>query len=293
MSEDLLPFMDGPWKLSMGLRRLELADWLCIDRHHAAQMRQRAALVTERRAEVIGCLPGSEAGCQEILDLLTAFLPARYPERWRMDGRFMVDRVEDRQIGLDSDLPLVTAGLLVQEDLCLMRKGTDGYVLAAAMLCFPSHWRLADKLGLPMAGIHQPVPGFADRLGPTADRFMATLDPDRPVWRANWTVAETDELFLPGHRAQRTFATDRTIGAQLFLRIERQTLRRLPRSGDVLFTIHTSVRPLQDAIVLPVHAQALASRIREMSDGMSRYKGFHQMGLPLLDWLDQMAVQPG
>lgn len=293
-----LPFLDGPWKLSMGLRRLDLDEWIRIDPAHAAQMRERDRLLRERRGEVAAMLPGSEAGCAETLALLAEFLPRRFPERWRLEGATMVDRVDGRRIALDSDAPLVVAGRLVQEDLCLMRPGADGYELAAAVLCFPSHWSLAEKLGRPMSGIHGPVPDFAQRLGSTVDRFMAMLDPARPVWRVNWAIAETDELFLPADRARRAFDPDGPVGSCLFMRLERQTLRRMPQSGDILFTIHTSVRPLDQVIARPDHAGALAARIREMPDRMARYKGFHLMGAPLLAWLDQLAgkaleAQPG
>ncbi len=274
----------------MGLRRLEPDDWLRVDDAHDAQMRLRDRLLAERRAEVAAALPGSEAGCAETLALLLEFLPERFPERWTRDGQVMVDRRNGRRVALDGEPPLVIAGRLVQEDLCLMRKGPDGYELSAAVLCFPSHWRLAEKLGRPMAGIHAPVPAFGERLGPTVDRFMAGLDADRPVWRVNWSITETDELFLPGDRAQRAFDPAEPVGSGLFLRLERQTLRRLPQSGDILFTIHTSVRPLGDAIVRPDHAAALAARIREMPERMSRYKGFHLMGMPLLAWLDRLAA---
>ena len=70
---------------------------------------------------------------------------------------------------------------------------------------------------------------------------------------------------------------------------ERQTLRRLPRSGDVVFGIHTYVDPLEDAIDSPQAAQALAARIREMPDAMARYKSILPIRAPLLAWLDGRA----
>ena len=71
-----------------------------------------------------------------------------------------------------ADRPLDLAGRLVQEDLCLMAPSSGTYRLIAASLCFPSRWRLADKLGQPMMAIHQPVPGFNDKLARPVDRFF-------------------------------------------------------------------------------------------------------------------------
>jgi hypothetical protein len=160
-------------------------------------------------------------------------------------------------------------------------------------LCFPSHWRLADKLGRPLEVIHEPVPGFADGLAVTVDRFFANLQVVRPVWRVNWSLVDTPQLFLPPeHRAARKAIAAERAGEQLWLRVERQTLRRLPRSGDVLFGIRTHLAPLADVIDGPGAAQALAARVREMPPGMAAYKGIAAIRDALLSWLDDRAGRP-
>ena len=80
---------------------------------------------------------------------------------------------------------------------------------------------------------------------------------------------------VPAARASRprkAIAAERA-GEQLWLRVERQTLRRLPRSGDVLFGIRTHLEPLAAAIDGPAAARALAARMREMPAAMAAYKG--------------------
>ena len=69
--------------------------------------------------------------------------------------------------------PLELAGRLVQEDLCLIEASPDGPRLTAAVLCFPSRWRLHEKLGRPLAEVHGKVPFYGDRLARPVDRFMA------------------------------------------------------------------------------------------------------------------------
>src|SRR5690606_16118048 len=113
-------------------------------------------------------------------------------------------------------------------------------------------------------------------LAPTADRLLASFTAERPVGRINWE-SETDQLFLPAHRARRPFDPEQPVECQLHLRIERQTLRRLQRPGDILFTIHTTVMPFGTAVARPGHARTLAQRIRERPERMARYKGFHVM----------------
>ena len=136
------------------------------------------------------------------------------------------------------------------------------------------------------------MPGFGERLAAPVDRFFASIQVERPVWRLNWSLVDTPALFLPPeHRGHPRSITAARAGDELWLRVERQTLRRLPGSGDVVFGIHTCVEPLSAAIDSPQTAQALATRIREMPDAMARYKSILPIREPLLAWLDGAAAQ--
>ena len=142
--------------------------------------------------------------------------------------------------------------------------------------------------------IHEPVPGFAGGLAAIVDRFFASLQVARPVWRVNWSLVDTPQLFLPPeHRALRKVIAAENAGEQLWLRVERQTLRRLPRSGDVLFGIRTHLAPLAAAIDGPAAARALAARVREMPPAMAAYKGIAAIRDALLSWLESRAGGPG
>jgi Haem-dependent oxidative N-demethylase, alpha subunit-like len=283
------PFLDGPWRLAMGIKALDLEEWIEIDERFAAQLAERKRLLDDQRSAVLGELPESRSGQRELLKLLLDHLPRRFPEQFRrVDGR-IENRVTGERFVLAAweDAPLELMGRLVQEDLCLMRRGDAGYRLVAAVLCFPAHWRLADKLGRPLHVIHEPVPGFGERLADPVDRFFAGIQVARPVWRVNWSLVDAPTLFRPPeHRGNPRPISAEQAGRQLWLRVERQTLRRLPRSGDVVFGIHTCVDPLEDAIDSPRAAQALAARIREMPDAMARYKSILPIRAPLLAWLD-------
>jgi hypothetical protein len=290
------PFLEGPWRLAMGIKALDLAEWIEIDERFTPQLTQRRALLEERRGEVLDALPESAAGQRELLDLLLEHLPQRFPEHYRRQGGRIENRITGEHFPIEAfdDAPLELAGRLVQEDLCLMQRGEAGYRLVAAVLCFPAHWRLSDKLGRPLEIIHGPVPGFGERLAGPVDRFFASIQVARPVWRVNWSLVDTATLFLPPeHRGHPKPVSAERAGEQLWLRVERQTLRRLPRSGDVVFGIHTNVDPLADAIDSPEAARALAARIREMPEPMARYKSILPIREPLLAWLDRRAAGQG
>jgi hypothetical protein len=290
------PFLDGPWRLAMGIKALDLQEWIEIDERCAAQLAERKRLLDEERSAVLAAVPESGPGQRELLALLLDHLAERFPDHYRpLDGRIENRATGERFAVADWEgAPLELAGRLVQEDLCLMQRGDAGYRLVAAVLCFPAHWRLADKLGRPLWLIHEPVPGFGDRLADPVDRFFAGIEVARPVWRLNWSLVDAPTLFRPPeHRGNPRPISAEQAGRQLWLRVERQTLRRLPRSGDVVFGIHTYVDPLEDAIDSPEAAHALAARIREMPDAMARYKSILPIRAPLLAWLDGRADAQG
>jgi hypothetical protein len=64
--------------------------------------------------------------------------------------------------------------------------------------------------------------------------------------------------------------------ANAFIRVERQTLRRLPSSGDILFTIRIYLDPMR---VLELHperatlATSFAAQLAALDDAQVDYKG--------------------
>src|SRR5690606_2368165 len=112
---------------------------------------EKERLAAERWDEVFAAEPETGAAQAEVLALLAAHLPRRFPGLYRRAGRSMV--VAGRRVPLDGVPALWTAARLVQEDLVLMRRGAAGWRLAAAALCFPSSWRLAEKFGKPIHAV--------------------------------------------------------------------------------------------------------------------------------------------
>ena len=69
----------------------------------------------------------------------------------------------------------------------------------------------------------------------------------------------------------------------MHLRAEFQTLRRLPRSRHVLFTIRSYTDPLSAVAASPVGAAALAGRVAALSPGFADYKGISAEMRPRLE----------
>ena len=179
--------------------------------------------------------------------------------------------------------PLDLAGRLVPDDLCLVQADAEGVPrLVAASLCFPSRWRLGEKLGHPLAQIHGPVPDYDTALAAPVDRFFGALADGRIVERWNWTIHDRPDLFQPQSPRKHQVPPERFADG-LFLRNERQTLRRLPRSRAILFGIDTRVTPL--GALPPADARNLAQAIRHLPAGERAYKGIAALAEPLAEWL--------
>lgn len=248
---------DGSSKLfQIGLKQLDLTNWIEIDDTFDFQLAEKRRIYDEYADTVFVAESGTEDAQTEVLALLTEHLPARFPERYRRDEERLTVAGHPELDGLDAlDMPpLHKASLLIQEDLILMRRGEEGWRLAAGSLCFPSSWLLTEKFGKPMSGIHEPVPGFGPgtRNAGLIDRMFDRLQIVQPVERFNWSIQSGDALYHPLSNAGRI---DRATGrpmrfpdidaaARAFIRVERQTLRKLPGSGDILFTIRIYLDPM-------------------------------------------------
>lgn len=285
-----LPFEAGPYRMQLGLVSAPPDKMIEIDERYVDEMAGRRDLLATRHADVFATCPGSDAARREVLNHLAALLPARFPGWFARDG----DRLLNNLTGEAWDLmhppydPLELAGRLVQEDLCLLDLSSGGPVLAAAVLCAPSRWRLSEKIGRPLLDVHAPVPGYAETLSGPVDRFMRHLRPGKLTVRHNWSVVDDAALFqIEGkHRTDPDpTITLGTVAAGLHLRVERQTLSRLPSSGFVLFTIRVHSTPLGRAITGPAVAARLAEAIRAMPPAMAAYKSLPTFRDALLEWL--------
>ena len=159
------------------------------------------------------------------------------------------------------------------DDLCLLAP-EPGWPLVAGVVLFPSHWRLADKVGRPLGEVHDWVPGYPSS---QVDRFLDRLRPGQVVWRRNLLLHRDGELHAPGAR------TDDVPVDRWWLRSERQTLRLLPSTGGVLFTIHTDTAPLSD--LDQDTRRALADHLEGLPATWGPYAGVGDHLPDLVAWL--------
>jgi len=228
------PWVDARTRRLPGIMPIEIPDWLEVDSAYAGQMALRDRLIADRPEAVLALAPEAEAAAAELYEMVLPLLPSL---GFQIEGGEAL-RPDGVSVPLDPAQPLATLGRLVQEDLCLMRESDDGHVLAGAVLCFPAGWTLAEKFGRPMMGIHRPVKIYTEDVGKRVQRLMDAVQPGRVLMRGTAHHSNAP-LFNPRSEAQGRAPE----GSLPLIRVERQGLLRLPRTGYVLFSIHTYVVP--------------------------------------------------
>lgn len=276
------PLFDGSAKpFQIGLKPLDPRRWTQPGAQLGDYLAQKRLLLATRRDIVFAAEAGTEVAQFELLERLAGHLVADHPALYRHEGARIMGPSPEIAVAHDDDTTpaLERAALLVEDDLVLMRRGEEGWRIAAAALCFPSAWSLAEKFGRPMHDVHAPVPGFGagTRNAELITRMFDNLRPETPMIRWNWSLFGDGALHHPegGHPDRPRFGNGVT-ASHAFLRVERQTLTRLPESRDIVFSIGIHVDPLDalaEADEGPRLARTLHDQIAALSPEQLGYKG--------------------
>jgi len=259
------PYAGSAIPFTIGLRPLEPARWLEPDADRDGDLAAKHKLIATRPEVVIRSTPETWASEADMLARIAAHLA-------RDHG------ITIPSIPLADEPPLVTAARHVQDDLVLMRRSGEGWRLAAACLCFPASWSLAEKFSQPMDAIHANVPGWAGQMATRVARIFDNLQDDEPVWRLNWSIDDGYEPHRPMPKGGPRSWRDRpdAVAGLAHVRVERQTLLKSSSTGDILFTIRTYIDPLgafadhPDGAVL---ASALSEQLAALTESQLAYKG--------------------
>jgi hypothetical protein len=251
--------------------------WLLADAARDMELALRSRLIDEQGDIVVGALPGTDDASAETLDAVLD---------WLADHGLAHPPPDP------DEHPLVAAGRLVQEDLCLMVHRDGAWHLDAGVLCFPTLWQLHDRLGLPMPMVHERVAHY-DEISDRVDRFFDRLPVGRVVWRRNFSVKPYPHLYVPTVKTEMgrgAHAVD-VDGAPYWIRTERQTLRRLPRSGAIVFAIKIQTTRAGVLRHRPDIAAAMAEHFRSWDAPQREYKfAGSDLFVAFVDWLDAVAA---
>ena len=261
-----LPEADQSAVARLGLHPLAASEWVDVDgdfiQFHSHKVQQHRL----RPQSVYGQLPGSEAAVAELGKLLQQHLLTEHAADYALTN----NGLQHRPSGLQFFLPaenLWQISLWVQEDICLLQQINDEFLLTAASVCSPSNWHPADKLGRGLDKIHQPVPGYEEQLSRRVNALFAAMKPGKPLLRYNWSLQPGNELYWRDKLAPRDPA------AAQYWRVERQTLRRLPETGAIVFMIRIYLHRRSDIERDPEVKQNLQALLERLAADEKVYKG--------------------
>ncbi len=241
--QNILPI--SPWDNAAtarlpGIQPLKDKTLFIVDDAFEQQMEYRDYLIKEMRLKVFELNVIAEEAAGELLTLVLKNL--RNTPGYSLKGSKVI-RPDGKKVSLKDDNELVTAGRLVQEDLLILEwnQNFKEHVLIGGILCFPALWTLQEKMNKPMTRIHKPVEHYTDKISNVVQRMFNNLKAGIPLWRANWYLYQDPELFAPqkeylSHPTQKSF-----FEGNFWVRVERQTLLKLPKSGAIVFGIHTFI----------------------------------------------------
>lgn len=281
----ITPYDGSSTPFTIGLKQLDPALWLPADADLLETLDEKTRLLDEDRDVVFQAMQGSEPAQAEALDLIVAHLLQYEGETYRRDGDAM--KVVGRSIALDGpEPPLLTAGRLVADDLVILENRDGGWRVTAGYVSFPSSWSLKEKAGRTIGEVHAPVPDFesGSRNDGLITRMFDRLQPGRLVERFNWSLYPDGSLHWPPERAAKAAARP-FLPQSNFVRVERQTLLRLPETGAILFTIRIHRDPLLAIAADPSLKAALGAQLAALTPDQLTYKGMLQKRDALLAFL--------
>ncbi|KAJ5080845.1 hypothetical protein N7456_013555, partial [Penicillium angulare] len=287
------------YRIMMDIRRLDAQNWLTLDKNYIDEHRVRDRLLREKRNQVLQCLPESGEACQETLEEVSEFLCQRFPsmfhrivqgkESW-IENRATKEKFKIASQTKASDITdaLEAAVRLTMEDLSVLMMNEDGeYYLAASASLFPTGWTVQDRIGWTISQLHGPVPLWHQQISNSVSKFLARLTPASSMERSNYFVEIKrpnedllEILYRPGSLCEKELSNPTP--DEIIIRRERQTFRRLPRTGAIVFGVKTYLTPISQ---LPMQElENLAMEMKTWPEHVGEYKGKDVWGKKVLEY---------
>jgi hypothetical protein len=253
-------FPDENYRHTLKLRSGEPAEFFQPTREAAMRRAERTVLLSASAAQCAALLPEGEPLVAETVELARA---------WRSLSDDAANEIAQAPSPWEQ---LLALGRAWEQDFLLLRPDADGRQrLVGGVVCFPSSWTLAEKVGHDVAWIHEVVPGLNEALRAPIDSFLAKLRPGVAFRRHNWGLSRWPQLNQHPALNLPKLAPPLRV-EDVWLRLEHQALVALPRAGGVLFGIDVRVHPLAEIVAEPEAARRLRRALETMPEPMAQYK---------------------
>ena len=272
-----------------------------VDEHYVAECRERD-LVLAQQPERCLVLPHMLAAEWDTLELLMESLAQDYPahfsltrngDRWHWINRPL--GIDDRFIFGDAaslrSAPFEYIARQAQGDFTLQDQRDGDLWMDGGMVTTQADWSLGFDIGMSFRQWHAPVPkahqlGIFDR----ALRYLLAMRHGSPVRRLNWTMTinprlDTSPETYPHWGPDRASVTPENVAGKVHLRVELQTLFRLPRSNAILFGIRCYLIRLDELARVVKWRKRLHRVLRDLDPELAEYKGLSRYRAMVVDWL--------
>jgi len=272
-----------------------------IDEHYLGECEDRALTLIDDPARC-QVLPHMIEAEWDTLELLMESLATDYPDLFNLTKNRTAWRWQNRPLGIDHSFIFGAAQSLpcppfeyitrqVQGDFTLQDQRDNNLYMDGGMVTSQADWSLNFDLGMSFHEWHGPVP-VAHELG-VFDRALAyllRLQYGKPVRRLNWTLTvnprlDTSPENYPLWGPDKATVTPEDIGEKMCLRVELQTLTRLPRSNAILFGIRGYLIRLEELVRVKKYAKRMHRVLRDLHPDIVEYKGMPRYRQMIIDYL--------
>ncbi|KAF1964191.1 hypothetical protein BU23DRAFT_71934 [Bimuria novae-zelandiae CBS 107.79] len=268
-----------PYHQTMSLTKMEPDWWLELEDTYKERMKQRQEIFEKEGDKVLNMLPGSHFACKELMELSLQFLCARYPQYFRLDKDKMIfhNGILNTESDLKNTHPLHVLFNNIPEDFAItMRNPEDGlYSFRAGQICSALGWNVGSKIGKTLPEIHAPVPDYKEKMQMSMDRYFTKMPTDKAIQRGSWGLEVDQPLYMPPgdpHEKLRDFQMADLDISRCNLRVDWQTLRRLPLSGAIVFNFKALFTPLEEFRTEAFIPALVLKNLNEAKPNLMAYK---------------------
>ena len=303
------PFTDDSYMYSVNIEphtpgpaRSCFANAVDIDEHYIAECRERA-ICLETTANRCLALPHMMLAQWDVLELIMTSLARDYPDHFsltRVGNQWhWVNRPLELEMrftfGDRATLPCEPLEYITRQcqgDWCILDQRDGNLWLDAGMVTTQADWSLNFDLGMNFIEWHGPVP-LAHELEvfERARKFLMNLQLGHPARRLNWTITINPRLDTSPEQYpvwgpdRRTLRLD-NVGKKVHLRVELQSLWRLPRSNGIVFSIRCYLISLNDLVTVPHWGGRLCRVLKNLHPALVSYKGLSRNRDLIVEWLE-------
>ena len=297
------PYRRAAADFQLGLRPMRPESWILIGAGHSEFMRQKRERLDGHRQFYYRTLPDSLPAQRELRERVTAHLAADHPECFEKSGSVVRSLITGQTLDLydDSTEPLMQLSYLVEEDFMLLEEVGRALQITAASNAYSSSGRLVGSVGHGVEWAHEPVPQLTRNLGGKINRVLGSIHAATPCERFNWQITPIATVFFPHddpHAANAAAMREvlaelcrdpARAGELLWVRVERQTLMRLPGSNAVAFSLHTYSDPLSCLQSDIESVRTILTLLNDYSEERWKYSEMDIVREPLMIWLEAAA----